>query len=479
MNDDHLSSSHKYSQSQVNFRQPYLINCYTEQEQSEENRAINNNTNRAELDWLRTLYDSLPCIYFTLNSAGVILTVSQFGATYLGYGALELTQISIERVFFQDDRVHGEAMLMHLQQQPAQMSQWEARIIHKNGTPIWVKATAHLVPGTEFNPIISLVCEDITAHKQRSEALEESEERFRSIADSAPMLLWMSDADGLCTFFNQSWLNFTGRALEQEQGDGWTQGVHSEDLHDCLTTYLSALKAWHDFRMEYRLKQASGEYRWVLNTGIPRFTPNGSFVGYIGSCVDITDRKQAEEALRQQFLRERLIGAIAQRIHQSLNLEEILNTTVAEVRQLLACDRVVIFRLHKDGSGVVVVESVSSGWKHIAGTTINDRYFAEAYIQLYKYGRVQAVEDIYTASLTQCHVDLLARFQVRANLVVPIVHEEQLWGLLVAQQCSEPRKWQEWEIDLLKSLATQAAIAIHQSELYQQAQTEIVQRQQA
>jgi GAF domain-containing protein len=199
----------------------------------------------------------------------------------------------------------------------------------------------------------------------------------------------------------------------------------------------------------------------------------------VGVAINITAAKQAEDVLQQQLLREQLVGAISQRIHKSLNLEEILNTTVAEVRKLLACDRVIIFRLNEDGSGVVVVESVNPGWIPIAGTIINDRYFAQAYVQLYQQGRVQAIEDIYTGGLTQCHIDLLAQFQVRANLVVPMVQEEKLWGLLVAQQCSNTRQWQPLEIELLSSLATQAAIAIQQSELYQQAQTEILQRQQA
>jgi GAF domain-containing protein len=199
----------------------------------------------------------------------------------------------------------------------------------------------------------------------------------------------------------------------------------------------------------------------------------------VGVAMDSTERKQADDALQQQFQRERLISAIAGRIHHSLNLKEILNTTVAEVRQFLECDRVIIFRLHEDGSGKVVVESVGCDWMPLSGTVIYDGYFAQRYIQLYQQGRVQAVENIYTADLTACHRDLLAQFQVRANLVVPIVHEERLWGLLVAQQCSGTRQWQPLEIDLLKSLSTQAAIAIQQSELYQQAQTEILQRQQA
>lgn len=747
------------------FRRPQPIKYKSKLWECEDAQALEQN--RTELALLRTLYQSTPCIYLTLNSKGVILDLSQFGVDYLGYKAVELIQKSVSKLFHCTDRATVQIQLTQLRKQPTQMSQWEARLIHKNGSLIWVKVVARLMPGTDSNPIISLVCEDITTTKQledtlrqseelhrstlssisdavfitnnsgiftficpnvdiifgyswqevrqldniykllgehlfdwqslqicgeirniereiidkagevhtllinvksvsiqggtilyscrditerkqaenelnnyrhhleyrvaerttelvkvnqqlqhditerkiaeeklrqseenyrtlaknipnsaaylfdknlrfiiaegseieafgltkdhfegktlhealepqlyslvepyyyqtlagqsittefsyanqiyilriapikneqgeisggvalihniterkhTEEILQESEQRFRTMADSAPVLLWLSGTDGLCTFFNQSWLNFTGRTQEQEMGNGWVEGVHPEDLQYCLDTYVTAFNARQSFTMEYRLKRSDGEYRWILDNGSPRFTPNGSFLGYIGSCVDITERKQTEEALRQQFIREQLIRAIAGRIHKSLNLEEILNTTVAEVRHVLKSDRVIVFRLYKDGSGVVVVESVGSEWKPISGTIINDRYFADFYVQLYQQGRVQVVDNIDSAGLTPCHIDLLAQFQVKANLVVPIVQEiseldsstqtSKLWGLLVAQQCQETRQWQPWEIDLLKSISTHTAIAIHQSELYQQAQTEITQRQQ-
>ncbi len=194
---------------------------------------------------------------------------------------------------------------------------------------------------------------------------------------------------------------------------------------------------------------------------------------------DITERKQAAEVLRQQAERERLVVEIAQRIRQSLNLEEILSTTVSEVQQFLQCDRVFIYRFEPDWDGIVVVESVGGGWKPILGSKLKDSTFVETYVQPYKEGGIQATEDIYAGELTQCYVDFLAEFQVRATLVVPILQGEELWGLLVANACSQPRKWQQLEINLLKQLATQLAIAIQQSELYQQVQTELKERQRA
>jgi len=129
--------------------------------------------------------------------------------------------------------------------------------------------------------------------------LRESEERFRLIANAAPVLIWMSGTDKLCTYFNKPWLDFTGRSIDAELGNGWAKGVHPEDLQGCLETYEQSFDRREQFRMEYRLRRYDGEYRWVLDLGVPRFDQDGSFVGYIGILVDVTDRKETEQALQQ------------------------------------------------------------------------------------------------------------------------------------------------------------------------------------
>jgi PAS domain S-box-containing protein len=131
------------------------------------------------------------------------------------------------------------------------------------------------------------------------ESLRQSEERFRTMADKAPVMIWMSGVDKLCTYFNQQWLNFTGRTMQQEVGDGWTEGVHPNDYACCLETYTSSCDNRKGFEMEYRLRRADGEYRWVLDSGTPRFSSDGEFLGYIGSCIDISERKESLEELRQ------------------------------------------------------------------------------------------------------------------------------------------------------------------------------------
>ncbi|HEY3500932.1 MAG TPA: histidine kinase dimerization/phosphoacceptor domain -containing protein [Polyangiaceae bacterium] len=134
-------------------------------------------------------------------------------------------------------------------------------------------------------------------HDTKAVAELESETRFRTMADYAPVLLWMAGTDGLCEYFNASWLRFTGRTLEQEVGNGWAEGVHAEDFQGCMATYLDAFVARRPFSMEYRMRRYDGEYRWVYDQGAPRFEADGRFVGFIGSCVDVTEQRQARDAL--------------------------------------------------------------------------------------------------------------------------------------------------------------------------------------
>jgi len=158
--------------------------------------------------------------------------------------------------------------------------------------------------------------------------LRESEERFRVMADCSPVMLWRSDLSSECDFFNTGWRDFTGRPLERERGVGWTENVHPEDFEPCMSIYLDSFVQRKPFRMEYRLRRADGAYRWILDHGVPRFNAGGVFEGYIGSCIDITDMKEANQRSAQlasaleQRVRERdvLLREIHHRVKNNLQL---------------------------------------------------------------------------------------------------------------------------------------------------------------
>ena len=150
--------------------------------------------------------------------------------------------------------------------------------------------------------LAALIEERVTGENE----LRESESRFRIVADAAPVLIWMAGVDKLCTFFNKPWLQFTGRSVEQELGDGWADGVHRADLQRCLQVYTSAFDARQSFVMQYRLRRSDGEYRWLSDQGVPRYDKDGTFAGYIGSCVDVTELVNKDRALRESEERMRV-----------------------------------------------------------------------------------------------------------------------------------------------------------------------------
>ena len=185
--------------------------------------------------------------------------------------------------------------------------QAEFRIRLPDGTERWVLAKGRTIAARRNAEARRLgVVLDITERKHAEDKLRESEDRFRTMANAAPVMIWMSGPDKACTFFNKGWLDFTGRALEQELGDGWSENVHPDDFDRCVAIYRGAFDGREDFRMEYRLRRHDGEYRYILDYGVPRIQSDGTFLGYIGSCMDMTERRQAEESLNEEraFLRQ-------------------------------------------------------------------------------------------------------------------------------------------------------------------------------
>src|SRR5713101_1210637 len=218
------------------------------------------------------------------------------------FGFAESEPVNIGRllqVVHPEDRERMQQVVQHMFEHGGGEYENEYRITRPDGSTRWIAGYGRVELDECGKPAFARgVSRDITKRKMAEEELRQSEARFRTVADAAPVLIWMSGPDKLCTFFNKGWLDFTGRTLEQELGKGWTEGVHADDLDRCLEVYGNSFNARQPFTMEYRLRRNDGEYRWVLDNGTPRFASDGAFLGYIDSCIGITERKLAEEKFR-------------------------------------------------------------------------------------------------------------------------------------------------------------------------------------
>jgi PAS domain S-box-containing protein len=272
------------------------------------------------------LYDFAPVGYFTLDRYGAICEANLTGANLLGMTRPDLIGKQLGVFISPGSRAPFSAFLKKVFEGRAKETR-DVAFLNADHQPLFahIEATADKSGRT-----CRLVMLDINERRKAELALMESEERFRVMADSAPVLIWITMSDDRFMWFNKVWLDFTGRKLEQELGDGWTEGVHPEDLQECIDIHASAFEARQPFSTEYRLRSHDGSYRHVLANGVPRFSPQGEFVGFIGSCTDISDRKKIEEALQhskqmlrhlvsyQERVREDERKRIAREIHDDL-----------------------------------------------------------------------------------------------------------------------------------------------------------------
>ena len=256
-------------------------------------------TARESEERLRFAQDAADIGTFETNlETGVVTSTPKLERMYgLEPGRLPQNRTDRLNLVHPDDRVRVERRVLESYETGAPAEE-EWRVIWPDQSVHWLAGRWKVFKDAGGKPVRIMGANiDITDRKRMEQALRESEKRFRDIADTAPVMIWMAGPDMGCNFLNRPWLEFRGRTMEQEAGNGWLSGVHPDDQVRCATIYGSSFEARRSFQMEYRVQRADGEYRWVLDNGTPHYR-EGDFVGYIGSCIDITGQKAVEAQLR-------------------------------------------------------------------------------------------------------------------------------------------------------------------------------------
>ncbi len=391
----------------------------------------------------------------------------------IGYAEGEIDSRNSEWIdrIHPDDRLRVQSAIQNYLDRETPNYAAEYRLRCKDGGYKWVLARAQAVWDEAGNPLRMVgSMTDISDRKAAELALWRVTQAVESTSDA----IVIADLKGRSIYHNQAFIQRYGYTVQElnELGDSTLLYVRPKNYKQIYKN-LRQGRSWCG---EIALQNKLGEAVTALVRADSIKDINGYSIGLIAVITDITKRKESEATLRQQLKREQLAVAMLERIRSSLNLEEILTKTVEEVRHFLQVDRTVIYQFNPDWSGFIAVESVDANTKPIVGIEIYDPCFGEAYVNLYQDGRIRAIDNVYNAGLTDCHLSLLTRLDVKANLVVPILQDKNLWGLLIAHHCSGPRPWHKLEAECLKQLGVQLAIAIQQSTLFEQAQTEIAER---
>jgi PAS domain S-box-containing protein len=233
----------------------------------------------------------------SMSLDGRVLSWNAGAELVFGYLADEMIGEHISKLAAADRKEEGAAIIDRIMSGES-FDHFETVGVTKDGRQINVSIAVSALKDERGRVIgVSGIARDITERKQAEEALRQSETRFRNMADNAPVMIWISGTDKLATYVNKQFLDFTGRTMEQELANGWTEGIHPDDYIRGLDIYTASFDSRKRFEMEYRLRNADGEYRWVFANGTPRFASDGEFLGYIGSCIEITERKESEVAL--------------------------------------------------------------------------------------------------------------------------------------------------------------------------------------
>lgn len=320
-----------------------------------------------------------------------------------------------------------------------------------------------------------LIYREVTERTRTEEVLKQERNFISAILDTANNLVVVLDLQGRIVRFNQACEQITGYSFDEVRNRYfWNFFLIPEELEPVKAIFKQIANGHKVKDYENYWLTKNGHRRLIAWTNANLNDEQGNVEYIIATGIDITERRQAEEELQRQNLRSQLLADVTLKIRESLQIDEILQTSVTEVQELLQADRVVISQLKSDGSLTVLKEALIPGLPVVMGQNLIDPCFTDIYIQKYHQGEIGVIHDIEQSTIQPCYQELLKKFHIKANLVVPIFLQNQLWGLLITHQCHHPRQWNNWEIELLRSLADQVGIALAQAKLLE---VETLQRQ--
>ncbi|MCE3235531.1 MAG: multi-sensor hybrid histidine kinase, partial [Vampirovibrio sp.] len=378
----------------------------------------------------------------------------------------------------------------------------EKRYLIKDGGILWCQTSVAVIKDANGSPQnLIAVCVDITEQKQAVGALMESEERFRTMADSAPLFIWLGGADGKTHYVNKTWTDFLGMDKEAVIAHGMGDALHEDERLLARNIYLAALEKQEPYTMENRFRRSDGELRWILSQGAPLFMPDGSLAGYIGTSIDITDRKHTEYQLQATLRREQLIRRIVEITGQSFEINLILQTVINELGTYFEADRASVTRYSVINGEFIYDMSAEFCQPDIMPVDLSDvKLIMNAFRQLTPEALAETQEQIVNIPNQQQYLEYLKekfenfpyelpgltleklleivnKYDVRASLRMNIYYRGKPYGHISLSQCTYNRHWTQDEVELLKTIAEHLGSAIYQAELYRKAQETALQEQ--
>jgi PAS domain S-box-containing protein len=355
----------------------------------------------------------------------------------------------------------------------------EVRIITPSDRRKWIQTAATPESQSNGDIIWDGMATDITDRNWIETALQTSEQNLRTIFNNTNSHIWVHDIEGTILYVNDQMLEHFGLKREQLLNHSILKhfSVPDNPLYATRNDWARVL-AGEIVHLEWEGQRFKDKAVIYLDITLSRITWDGK-VMILASVQDSTERKQSERQLQQQAEAAQLLASIAQAISQSVRLKEVLEICLAQIRQFLQCDRVLVCRFDADYNVVIELESVSQPELSLLGLTIHDPCFGQDWAEQYRQGYITVRNDTLSENIVPCYAEFLEQMKVRASLVVAILQADQIWGVLIVHQCHAPHIWQTSEIELLKQLGLQIGIASQKASLYNQLESELAERRRA